>query len=59
VTGRTDQGWSDASNRARTLLYFDLTLGRVRLEMTGRVRSAKYLTGTWPDASDHFLVVSD
>jgi hypothetical protein len=50
VTGHTDQGWPDASGRARTLLYFDLTLGRVRSEMTRRVRSAKYLTGMRPDA---------
>jgi hypothetical protein len=59
VTGCTDQGWSDASDRARTLLYFDLTLGRVWLEKTGHVRSVKYLTGTWPNASDHFPVTSD
>jgi hypothetical protein len=37
VTGRTDQGWQDASDRARTLLYFDLTLNRVRSVKTGRV----------------------
>jgi hypothetical protein len=59
VTGRTDQGWPDTSGRTRTLLYFDLTLGRIRSEMTERVRSAKYLTGMWPDASDHFPVASD
>jgi hypothetical protein len=59
VTGRTDQEWPDASNRARPLLYFNLTLDRVWSVMTGRVRSAKYLTGTWPDASDHFPVASD
>jgi hypothetical protein len=59
VTGRTDQGWPDASDRARSLLYFDLTLDCVRSAMTGRVRSAKYFTGTWLDASDHFLVASD
>jgi hypothetical protein len=59
VTGRTDQGWPDASDRARTLLYFNLTLDRVRSVMTERVRSAQYLTGTWPDASDHFPVASN
>jgi hypothetical protein len=59
VTRRTDQGWPDASDRARTLLYFNLMLDRVRSVMTGRVRSAKYLTGTWPDASDYFPVTSD
>jgi hypothetical protein len=59
VTGRTDQRWPDMSGRARTLLYFDLTLVRIRSVMTGRVRSAKYLTRTWPDASDHFPVTSD
>jgi hypothetical protein len=59
VTGRNDQGWPDASDRARTLLYFDLTLHCVRSVMTGRVRLAKYLTGTWSDASDHFPVTSD
>jgi hypothetical protein len=59
VTGRTDQGRPDASDRARTLLYFDLMLGHVRSVMTRHVRSSKYLTGTWPDVSDHFLVASD
>jgi hypothetical protein len=46
----SDQDWPDASDRARTLLYFDRTLGQVRSVMTGRVQSAKYLTGTGPDA---------
>jgi hypothetical protein len=50
VTGRTDQGWPDAFGCARTLLYFDRTLDRVRSMMTARVRLAKYLTGTRPDA---------
>jgi hypothetical protein len=50
VTGRTDQGWPDTSDHARTLLYYDRTLGRVQSVMTGRARSAKYLTGTRPDA---------
>jgi hypothetical protein len=59
VTGRTDQGIPDVSDRARTLLYFNLTLDRVRSVMTGRVRSAKYLTGTWPNAFGHFLVAFD
>jgi hypothetical protein len=59
VTGRTDQGWPDVSDRARTLLYFNLTLDHVRSVMTVRVRSAKYLTGTWSDASGHFPVTSD
>jgi hypothetical protein len=49
VTGRTDQGWPNTSDRARCLLYFDLTLDRIRSVMTGRVRSSEYLTGTWPD----------
>jgi hypothetical protein len=52
VTGRTDQGWPDMSGRARTLLYFDMTLVRVQSVMTGHVRSAKYLTGTW-DTCQH------
>jgi hypothetical protein len=59
VTGCTDQRWPDVSGRARTLLYFDLTLGRIRSVMIGCVRSAKYLTEMWPDASDHFPVASD
>jgi hypothetical protein len=57
VTGRTDQGWPDMSGRARTLLYFDRTLNRVWSVMTGCVWSAKYLTGTRPDALWTCLIV--
>jgi hypothetical protein len=50
VTGHTDQGWPDVSDRAGSLLYFDLTRDRVRSVMTGCVWSSEYLTRTWPDA---------
>jgi hypothetical protein len=39
VTGHTDQGWPDASDRARTLLYFNLTLDHLQSVMTGRVKA--------------------
>jgi hypothetical protein len=59
----SDQEWPNASGRVRTFLYFDRTYWRVRSVMTGRVRSVKYLSGTWPDALQtrpiDFLTASD